>query len=125
MANHLRSASKERFWRRALARHQVSGLNIRDFCLREHLSEPSYYHWRRELAGRDRRKLTPRKASRKAPRAAPSAFVPVRVIADQEKARLGGSIEIVLAGGRIVRVGPGFERQTLAAVIQVLEAKPC
>jgi hypothetical protein len=36
-----------------------------------------------------------------------------------------GGVEIVLGGGRTVRVPPGFDRQTLADVLAVLEAPPC
>jgi len=35
------------------------------------------------------------------------------------------TIDIVLGRGRTVRVPPGFDRQTLAAVLAVLEAPPC
>jgi hypothetical protein len=34
-------------------------------------------------------------------------------------------IEIVLAHGRTVRVPAGFDRQTLAEVLAVLEDRPC
>jgi hypothetical protein len=37
----------------------------------------------------------------------------------------GGGVEIVLEQGRVVRVPPGFDRQTLAAVLAVLEVRPC
>jgi hypothetical protein len=34
-------------------------------------------------------------------------------------------VEIVLACGRTVRVGAGFDRQTLRDVLDVLEDRPC
>ena len=34
-------------------------------------------------------------------------------------------MEIVLGQGRTVRVQTGFDRQTLADVLAVLEARPC
>ncbi len=34
-------------------------------------------------------------------------------------------VEIVLAQGRTVRVPTGFDRQTLAEVLAVLEVRPC
>ena len=34
-------------------------------------------------------------------------------------------VEIVLAHGRTVRVRAGFDRQTLADVLAVLEVRPC
>lgn len=39
MANYQRNLAKEQFWRDALRRHGLSGMNIRQFCLREVLSE--------------------------------------------------------------------------------------
>jgi transposase len=115
MANHQRNPAKEQFWRQALARHRAGGLSIRAFCEREGLSEGSYYQWRRELARRDRSQrqaLRPRRA-----------FVPVRIIPDADRKHRRGLIEIVLAGGRRIRVSEGFARQTLAEVVAVLEAK--
>ena len=34
-------------------------------------------------------------------------------------------VEIILGQGRTVRVRAGFDRQTLAAVLAVLEVRPC
>ena len=117
MANHQRNPAKEQFWRQALARQRASGLSIRAFCERDGLSEASYYQWRRELTRRDRpRHQAPR------PR---RAFVPVRIIPDADTRPTRGMIEIVLAGGRRIRVGEGFAPQTLAEVVAVLEAKGC
>ena len=40
-----RRAAKER-WRQALARWRGSRLCVREFCIREGLSEQSFYQWR-------------------------------------------------------------------------------
>jgi hypothetical protein len=53
-----------------------------------------------------------------------AAFLPLRVVED-DAASAGGGVEIVLAQGRTLRVRAGFDRQTLAAVLAVLEARPC
>jgi hypothetical protein len=95
----------------------ASGLNIRDFCFRHSLSEPSFYSWRRELARRDQQAVH---RTRRRPQ-----FVPLRTIADNPEPRSNGSIEIVLAGGRLVRVGSQVDAQTLTTVVQVLEANRC
>ncbi len=117
MANQLRNYAKEERWRRAMIRHRASGLSIRAFCEREGLSEPSFYQWRRELARRDRQTVRSGRPG--------MAFVPVRVLPEEGKSPASGAIEIVLAGGRIVRVGARFDRETLAQVVAVLEANPC
>ena len=36
-----------------------------------------------------------------------------------------GRLEVVVRGGRVVRVRPGFDAGTLARVVQTLEALPC
>jgi hypothetical protein len=119
-----RNADKERFWRGCLARWRGSRLSVREFCRREALSEPSFYAWRRELARREASQPLPRPASRRRPRQTrkPAAFVPVHVVAPRST---GSSIEIVLPGGRRVRVRPGFDRVTLEAVLELLERRPC
>ncbi len=124
MGERRHNPAKEQFWRRVMSRFRGSGLTIRAFCDRERLSEPSFYAWRAELARRDRAQrqrvdpVKPRAACRQ-PR-----FVPVRILDDEEPRTLG-AIEILLRGGRIVRVTPGFDGATLAQAVAVLEASSC
>lgn len=104
-----RDPRKEQQWRRWLQQWQNSGLSVRAFCQRYHLTVPSFYSWRRELHQRD----------------AAAAFVAVRVVPD-EPALSGGSVEVLLAGGRRLRVLPGFDPATLRQLLAVLEeAPPC
>lgn len=136
MANRVRDLAKEQFWRQAVAGQQRSGLSVRAYCAREQFSEPSFYQWRAELARRD----GGGRAERPQP---PSlrhtdghdrvgrhqlkrpAFVPVRVLADGVPTAGVGAIDIVLAGGRVVRVRQGFDCETLASVVAVLERARC
>jgi transposase len=104
-----RDPRKERHWRRLIRRWQSSGLTIREFGACHRLCQASFYAWRRELQQRD----------------AASAFVPVRVVADDRPAN-ATPIAIGLAGGRCVRVTPGFDPATLRQLLGVLEeASPC
>src|SRR5262249_7053296 len=104
-----RDPRKEQHWRRWVQRWKNSGLTVRDFCARHQLAQPSFYASRRELQQRD---------------AAPT-FVPVRVLPDDQPAP-AAHIEVVLAGGRCVRVTPGFDPGTLRQLLVVLEeAPPC
>jgi hypothetical protein len=48
----------------------------------------------------------------------------VRVV-EGGSAQVANGIEIVLSDGRVVRVPPRFDRQTLADVLAVLEPRPC
>jgi transposase len=110
-----RCGSKERFWRRMLRQWRRGGLSIRDFCAARDLSEPSFYSWRRTLAQRD---------------AAIPPFVPVQVIPDEKSATTpdlaGSGLELVLAPGRVLRIGPGFDGPTLQRLLGILEeGQPC
>jgi hypothetical protein len=53
MRKNKRSTEKERFWRDVVRRQRRGDLNVRDFCRRREISEPSFYAWRRELSKRD------------------------------------------------------------------------
>jgi transposase-like protein len=114
-----RSASKERFWRRMVRRCRGSGLTVRAFCAEHGVSEPNFYAWRRTLAERD---------------SAGVKFVPVRVTGKSAGAKVPesmgegaagagatGTLELVLDGGRRVRVGPGFDGPTLRRLLALLE----
>jgi len=104
-----RDPRKEQQWRRWLRQWQNSGLSVRAFCTRHHLTLPSFYAWRRELQQRDS--------------AAP--FVAVGVVPEEAPVATG-SVEVILADGRRVRVLPGFDPATLRQLLAVLEeAPPC
>jgi hypothetical protein len=49
MANTMRDAAKERFWRDVLKRFAASGLSVRAFCRNEKLAESAFYAWRRKV----------------------------------------------------------------------------
>jgi hypothetical protein len=105
-----RDEHKEREWRRLIGVWRTSGLPVRVFCNRYGLLEHRFYAWRRELGRRD---------------AETSAFVPVRIVPDDRLAT-GGALEVVLAGGRTLRVSPGFDTTTLRQLLAVLEeGQPC
>lgn len=102
---------RETFWRRMLRKQARSGLSIRSWCQRHSLSEAGFHWWRRELARRDA--ANPE-----------TTFLPVRVAADAE-GNDAGQIEIVLTGGRRVRVSGRVDRPLLSDVLAVLEGPPC
>ncbi len=104
-----RDPRKEEHWRRLIQVWKNSGLTVRAFCARHHITQPSFYAWRRELQQRD----------------AATTFVPVQVVADDQPAS-STPIEILLAGGRCVRITPGFDPATLRQLlVLLLEAPPC
>lgn len=106
-----RDLRKETAWRRRLRQQAKSGQSVRAWCRRQRVTETAFYWWRRELARRDAEGGT-------------ASFVPVQVAT--EPTRDGdGPIEIVLADGRRVRVAGPVDGQALAAVLDVLERRPC
>jgi hypothetical protein len=106
---------KEQRWRRHIQCWHASGLSVRDFCKRHHLSEPSFYHWRRTLHRRDQ------PATHTADQRV--TFVPLHVRA--EPATTPVALEVVLANGRRLHVGPGFDPATLRALLVLLEDDAC
>jgi hypothetical protein len=68
-----------------------------------------------QAKGKQAKLSTPAKATR---------FLSVQVAAESKVGDLVG-VEILLGKGRAIRVRPGFDRQTLADVLAVLEASPC
>lgn len=105
----------EQLWRQRLAQWRRSGLTIRRFCEQHGLSQPSFYAWRRELLRRDSRHA----AAVAAPTVPPATtFVPVQVV----PAPVPSPLELVLGGGRILRVAPGFDTDTLRRLLATLDA---
>jgi transposase len=102
-----RDPRKERQWRQRVHEWRDSGLSVREFCDRHRLAEPSFYAWRRALQQREDA----------------GTFIPVRLAPEEEPAPAGG-VEVVLAGGRRLRVRPGFDPATLRQLLAVLEEVP-
>ena len=130
----VRDREKEREWRERMRRWERSGESVRAFCRREGLKESALFAWRRELARRrqERQAARPkqkpmRRSAKQAKPSTPSQpirFLPVQVAVESRTADVGG-VEILLGKGRTIHVRPGFDRQTLAEVLAVMEASPC
>jgi hypothetical protein len=105
-----RDARLERRWRGVLRRFGRSGKTVREFCLAEKLSEPSFYAWRRELARRDGTAVPGR-------RGAAPLFLPVR-LAEGGGAPAAGLIEVRLSSGHVLR---GSEPEKLARLAALLK----
>ncbi len=110
MSNLRRDAAKERFWRDAVKRQATSKLSVRAFCQREKLTECTFYAWRRTLAERSREVE---------PALRPPAFVPMMVT---DRPARKPSIEIELAGGRVLRLPESIAAERLAELVEALEA---
>jgi transposase len=104
-----RDLRKEQLWRQRIQDWQRSGLTVRAFCQRRGLAVPSFYAWRRVLQERQ---------------APATPFLPVHVVPEQPPGP-AAAVELLLAGGRTVRVAPGFDAATLRRVLAVLEETSC
>lgn len=125
MANRRRGAEKEQFWRLVLDEQRKSGLNVREFCRRESISEASFYAWRRELKERDGGD------SQHAKRAntKPGKLVPVEVIVPQEidscadRTAATRNVEIVTPGGWLLRLASSIEPSQLGTLLDVIAGR--
>ena len=102
------AASREAFWREHVTRWASSGESVIGYCKAEDLSEGSFHYWKSALKRRDGRPVAGD---------GPPAFAELRITARQD-----AFIEIAVGGGtRRVQVHPGFDEETLARVLGVLE----
>jgi hypothetical protein len=101
-------------WRRHFAAQAASGLTHERFCRERGLSLHAFRAWKYRMAGPSRL----RSQERPEPQ---MKFVAVRMAPSQA----AGPVEVVLGGGRLVRVGVGFDEATLVRVVRALEGTAC
>ena len=105
-----RDSRKEQQWRRRIQQWQQSGLSVQTFCRLHELAPASFYAWRRLIQQRD---------------ADAGPFVAVQVVGDDQSSA-ERPFEVVLPGGRTLRVPPRFDSVALRQLLGVLqEVSPC
>jgi hypothetical protein len=130
-----RESAKQKLWRATLQEFTKSGQTVREFCRTRQLSEPSFYAWRRTWSRRDATTMAQPPAVPATP-----AFVPVRLSEHEGHAStreghastreghastaMVAPMEIVLAGGRCIRVRPPVDRAALVEIVAALEGLP-
>jgi transposase-like protein len=119
-----------RYWSRreaevVLARLADSGLDVAAFARQHGIPDKRIRRWKEKLPSA--RALVAHEAAIVDEHAIP--LVPVRVVEESTeptRAMVSASqLEVVVQGGRAVRVPAGFDSETLARVVTVLEALPC
>jgi transposase-like protein len=104
--------------RAVLQAHADSGQSVAAFARRLGLAPWRLYDWQRRL---------PRRGEK--PGGAAPSFLPVRIVPSSGQLADPGDpssgIEIVLGGGRRIRVGATFDPAVLARVLEVLEQASC
>lgn len=99
---------REAYWRGVIQSWESSGKSMKGYCLEAGLPYPNFQWWKQELRRRDRqRAVVPVFAEVGTPSCLPASASP--------------GIEVALGHERVVRVQPGFDAGTLAAVVRVLE----
>ena len=90
-------------WAERIAAQQRSGMSVKQFCKEKGLTEYSFYAWRKRLqeSGSVRFALVERSTRRQERTAEPV-------------------LELVLATGERLRIGPGVDITTLRTVLDVL-----
>lgn len=102
---------RARYWQRWLSRWEVSGLTQTEFCRRHGLKPANFTWWKGKLASKVG-------STRWRRRSASSAkFVEVGLPAQR-----ACGYEVVLLGGRVVRLPDAFDAQTVSRLIVAVES---
>jgi transposase-like protein len=110
--------AKQSRWLELIRRWQRSQSTIREFCERHHVSEASFFSWRRVLRERG---LLDEPMSAKTSVDAP-AFVKLTTVVAEPTV---SPIELVLNQRRLLRVRPGFDADMLLELVRLLEEPVC
>src|SRR5215469_16031575 len=90
-------------WAERIAAQQRSGISVKQFCKEQGLTEYSFYAWRKRLH-----------------ESGPVRFALVERSARRQERTAEPVLEIMLATGERLRIGPGVDITTLRSVLNVL-----
>lgn len=90
-------------WAERIAAQQCSGVTVKQFCKEQGLTEYSFYAWRKRLQENG-----------------PVRFALVERGARRPERMAEAALELVLATGERLRIGPGVEITTLRTVLDAL-----
>ena len=93
--------SRQKFWQDLIARQEQSGLGVRAFCVQQGVTEQSFYGWKKRLA-------------------AESVVRFALVETGGSSGQPAAALELELASGERLRIGPGVDGATLRTVLAVL-----
>jgi hypothetical protein len=111
---HKADPEKARLWRRVIREAARSGLSTREFCRQRKLPESRFYWWQRHLT-----------AARPGPPPSKPAGTASFALVSGEPGTPDASIELVLAGGRRLRIAKGVDEATLRSVLAALDEPGC
>src|SRR5689334_12439046 len=90
-------------WAERIAAQRRSGMSVKQFCKEQGLTEYSFYAWRKRLQEKG-----------------PVRFALVERRARRQEHTAEAVLELVLATGERLRIGPGVDITTLRTVLDVL-----
>lgn len=112
-----RDVEKERYWQGIIREGARSGMSIREFCRHRRIKESQLYAWRRELKYRDEESGGRTRAKSTRPVSAGATFA---LVTEGSEGVESAGIELVLTGGKRLRIGRGVDAETLGRVVAVL-----
>jgi hypothetical protein len=104
-----RNGKAEGKWKRLMKEWEGSGESMRTFCRRRRISEASMHRWKRELKLREREEEVRQRTQ----------MVPVEI---EKMGTMESGVEVEARSGHRIRVGVGFNEETLRQVLASLEA---
>ena len=107
-----------KYWRGILAEWSRSGLSQAEYCRRRDIPVGNFRWWKRQLSAETSSGGVPARGPRKHPRDSRNSFVEIRMT--DPSPRMG--YEVVLSGGRILRLPQTFDPETLTRLIRAVEA---
>ncbi len=97
-------------WVERLERFGRANQTVAQFCAAEGVSVPSFYVWKRTLAG-----------AATSPDPVRPTLVPIRLTPSPA----GPPVEVVFPSGTVLRFPPDARPEVIAAVVHAVEARPC
>jgi transposase-like protein len=95
-------AERRKFWTELIAGHKQSGKTVEAFCQENGVGSPSFYAWRKRLAGKGQ----------------PIGFALVETPA--LRAQRGEAVELILSSGERLYIGRGADAATVRLVLSIL-----
>ena len=110
-------AEKARYLQRTISEAAQSGISIRQFCRQRRLKESQFYWWQHKLRASRQAGTT----SKPGGHGRPTSFA----LVSADSGATDAGIELVLSGGRRLRITKGVDEETLRTVLAALELPRC
>lgn len=112
-----KDAGREQRWRKLVDRQAGSGLSIREYCLKEGVSQPSFFAWRRRFREEGGQGVSARPSGGRLDDAGGHEFIPLRLVEPHSV------LEILHPLGCRIRVTGEVDCQALRQVLDALDRR--